>query len=59
MKILTALHSPQRKLYKIKNLTDEEATLLEPASCAIHGLDKLNPPVGIEVRSLDLSIILY
>ncbi|EIM82067.1 NADP+-dependent D-mannitol dehydrogenase [Stereum hirsutum FP-91666 SS1] len=43
---------PQHKLYKIKNLTDEEATLLEPAACAIHGLDKLNPPVGIEVLLL-------
>ena len=42
-------NSPQNKLYKIHNLTDEEATLLEPAACAIHGLDKLNPPVGIEV----------
>ncbi|KAL4073550.1 chaperonin 10-like protein [Scleroderma citrinum] len=42
----------QRKLYKIKNLTDEEATLLEPAACAIHGLDKLSPPVGIEVLLL-------
>ncbi|KAF9226316.1 GroES-like protein [Gyrodon lividus] len=42
----------QKKLYKIKNLTDEEATLLEPAACAIHGLDKLNPPVGIEVLLL-------
>lgn len=40
---------PQRKLYKIHNLTDEEATLMEPAACAIHGLDKLNPPVGVEV----------
>ncbi|KAH8830052.1 chaperonin 10-like protein, partial [Flagelloscypha sp. PMI_526] len=39
----------QEKLYKIKNLTDEQATLLEPAACAIHGLDKLNPPVGIDV----------
>ncbi|KAF5351266.1 hypothetical protein D9756_008389 [Leucocoprinus leucothites] len=39
----------QKKLYKIKNLSDEDATLLEPAACAIHGLDKLNPPVGIEV----------
>ncbi|XP_006463992.1 hypothetical protein AGABI2DRAFT_194619 [Agaricus bisporus var. bisporus H97] len=39
----------QKKLYKIKNLTDEEATLLEPAACAVHGLDKLNPGVGIEV----------
>lgn len=43
---------PQKKLYKIKNLTDEESTLLEPAACAIHGLDKLNPPVGIEVLLL-------
>jgi len=40
---------PQHKLYKIHNLTDEEATLLEPAACAIHGLDKLNAPVGVEV----------
>nr|BAI63817.1 NADP+-dependent D-mannitol dehydrogenase [Xylobolus frustulatus] len=43
---------PQHKLYKITNLTDEEATLLEPAACAIHGLDKLNPPVGVEVLML-------
>lgn len=42
-------NSPQHKLYKIHNLTDEEATLLEPAACAIHGLDKLNAPVGVEV----------
>jgi D-arabinitol dehydrogenase (NADP+) len=44
--------SPQYKLYKIHNLTDEEATLLEPAACAIHGLDKLNQPVGVEVLLL-------
>jgi D-arabinitol dehydrogenase (NADP+) len=37
-----------KKVYKIKNLTDEEATLVEPGSCAIHGLDKLNPQVEIE-----------
>ena len=43
---------PQRKCYKIHNLTDEESTLLEPAACAIHGLDKLNPPVGIDVLLL-------
>lgn len=42
----------QKKLYKIHNLTDEESTLLEPAACAIHGLDKLNPQVGIEVLLL-------
>lgn len=33
-------------------MTDEEATLLEPAACALHGLDKLSPPVGIEVLIL-------
>ncbi|KAG6896064.1 hypothetical protein C0992_010574, partial [Termitomyces sp. T32_za158] len=42
----------QKKLYKVKNLSDEEATLLEPAACAVHGLDKLNPPVGVEVLLL-------
>jgi len=38
-----------KKLYKINNLSDLEATLLEPAACALHGLDKLRPPVGCEV----------
>ncbi|KAG6808282.1 N-terminal acetyltransferase A complex catalytic subunit ard1 [Tricholoma furcatifolium] len=42
----------QKKLYKVHNLTDEESTLLEPAACAIHGLDKLSPPVGVEVLLL-------
>ncbi|KAG9098141.1 N-terminal acetyltransferase A complex catalytic subunit ard1 [Ceratobasidium sp. 392] len=42
----------QQKCYKIHNLTDEEATLLEPAACAIHGLDKLRPKVGCEVLLL-------
>jgi hypothetical protein len=45
-------HSKQEKCYKIHNLTDEEATLLEPAACAIHGLDKLRPKVGCEVLLL-------
>jgi D-arabinitol dehydrogenase (NADP+) len=40
------------KVYKIHNLSDEEATLLEPAACALHGLDKLRPPVGCEVLML-------
>lgn len=44
--------SSHEKLYKINNLTDEQATLLEPASCAIHGLDKLGPAVGTEVLLL-------
>ncbi|EJT99239.1 GroES-like protein [Dacryopinax primogenitus] len=39
----------QSKVYQIHNLTDIEATLLEPAACALHGLDKIRPPVGSEV----------
>ncbi|TFK41625.1 chaperonin 10-like protein [Crucibulum laeve] len=41
-----------KKVFKIHNLTDEEATLIEPASCAIHGMDKLSPPVGVKVLVL-------
>ncbi|ETW75840.1 hypothetical protein HETIRDRAFT_156927 [Heterobasidion irregulare TC 32-1] len=37
------------KVYKIYNLSDEEAILVEPTACAIHGMDKLNAPVGVEV----------
>lgn len=37
------------KLYPIKNLTDVEACLVEPASCAIHGADVLKLPVGSSV----------
>nr|GAT48495.1 predicted protein [Mycena chlorophos] len=42
----------QHKLYKIKNLSDEEATLVEPAACAVHGLDKLQATPGVEVLLL-------
>ncbi|KIK70232.1 hypothetical protein GYMLUDRAFT_34722 [Collybiopsis luxurians FD-317 M1] len=38
-----------KKVYHIKNLTDEEATLIEPAACAVHGADKLALPIGAEV----------
>ncbi|KAJ3752872.1 chaperonin 10-like protein, partial [Lentinula raphanica] len=40
------------KVYKLSNLTDEEATLIEPAACAVHGVDKLALPVGAEVLIL-------
>ncbi|GJE86580.1 zinc-dependent alcohol dehydrogenase family protein [Phanerochaete sordida] len=40
------------KVYKIHNLTDEEATLIEPAACAIHGLDQLSPGVGVDALIL-------
>jgi threonine dehydrogenase-like Zn-dependent dehydrogenase len=45
-------NSASKKVYKIFNLTDEEATLVEPAACAVHGADKLNLPVGAEVLIL-------
>jgi D-arabinitol dehydrogenase (NADP+) len=35
-------------VFPIKNLTDEQATLVEPASCAVHGLDKIRPKPGSE-----------
>jgi threonine dehydrogenase-like Zn-dependent dehydrogenase len=37
------------RVFKIKNLSDVEATLLEPASCAAHGLDKIAPKMGSSV----------
>lgn len=40
--------SSAHKVYKITNLTDEEATLIEPAACAVHGMDKLGTAVGID-----------
>ena len=39
-------------MYKIHNLSDEEATLVEPAACAIHGIERLNPSVGCEALIL-------
>jgi len=38
-----------KKVFKINNLADEEATLVEPTSCAIHGVDMLGPTAGVEV----------
>ncbi|KAL6234118.1 hypothetical protein BDW75DRAFT_213272 [Aspergillus navahoensis] len=40
---------PAGRVFKIKNLTDVDATLLEPASCAAHGLDKIAPKMGSRV----------
>ncbi|KAI0336744.1 NADP+-dependent D-mannitol dehydrogenase [Cubamyces sp. BRFM 1775] len=37
-----------KSVYKFHNLSDEEATLIEPAACAVHGMDKLDAPVGVE-----------
>merc|ERR1712144_30003 len=41
--------SPAGKVFKIHNLSDVDATLLEPASCAAHGLDKIAPKLGSSV----------
>ena len=40
---------PAGKVFKIQNLSDVDATLLEPASCAAHGLDKISPKLGSSV----------
>ncbi|ODQ50376.1 alcohol dehydrogenase [Saitoella complicata NRRL Y-17804] len=40
---------PQQKVFKIKNLSNVDATLLEPASCAAHGLEKIAPKLGSSV----------
>ncbi len=45
-------YSQSKKVFKISNLTDEEATLVEPTSCAIHGVDMLGPTAGVEVLIL-------
>ncbi|KAG7097595.1 hypothetical protein E1B28_004931 [Marasmius oreades] len=41
-----------KKAFKFYNLTHEEATLVEPAACAVHGVDKLDLGVGKEVLIL-------
>ena len=51
-KHVTDSFSPQRKVYRIHNLADEDATLLESAACAVHGLDQLKPDIGIEALVL-------
>lgn len=43
------IQSAAKQVYKISNMSDKDATLLEPTACAIHGMDKLSMPVGSEV----------
>ena len=40
---------PASKVFQIHNLSDVDATLLEPASCAAHGLEKIAPKMGSSV----------
>lgn len=37
------------KVFKIQNLNDIDATLIEPASCAAHGIDQIAPAMGSSV----------
>jgi D-arabinitol dehydrogenase (NADP+) len=40
---------PAEKLFHFTNLSWEEATLFESASCAIHGMDRIRPSVGSNI----------
>lgn len=40
---------PAAKVFRIHNLSDVDATLLEPASCAAHGLEKIAPKLASSV----------
>lgn len=40
---------PAKRVFKFDHLSDVDATLLEPASCAAHGLDKIAPKMGSSV----------
>lgn len=40
---------PAKRVFHFKNLDWTDATLLEPASCAAHGLDKIAPKMGSSV----------
>jgi D-arabinitol dehydrogenase (NADP+) len=46
---LNVCSSPAKRVYKVHNLSPEEAVLVEPLACALHGMDKLQAPVGVEV----------
>ncbi|KAJ5329849.1 alcohol dehydrogenase [Penicillium brevicompactum] len=40
---------PANRVFKFETLSDVDATLLEPAACAAHGLDKIAPQMGSSV----------
>lgn len=50
---------PAGRVFKIKNLSDVEATLLEPASCACHGLEKIAPKMGSSVLMFGKMTFLF
>jgi D-arabinitol dehydrogenase (NADP+) len=40
--------SQAKKVFAIHGLTDEEAIMVEPTACAIHGMDVLRAPIGVD-----------
>ncbi|KAJ4250187.1 hypothetical protein NW762_012002 [Fusarium torreyae] len=40
---------PAHRVFKFHNLSDVDATLIEPASCVAHGLDKIAPKMGSRI----------
>lgn len=40
---------PAEKLFHFENLSWEEASLFEAASCAVHGMDRIRPEVGSSI----------
>jgi D-arabinitol dehydrogenase (NADP+) len=40
---------PSHRIFRINNLSNADATLLEPAACAAHGLDKIAPKPGSRI----------
>ncbi|KAL4922301.1 chaperonin 10-like protein [Aspergillus aurantiobrunneus] len=40
---------PAKRVFSIHGISDVEATLIEPAACAAHGIDKIAPHMGSKV----------
>lgn len=40
---------PSHRVFQFHNISDVDATLIEPASCAAHGMDRIAPKLGSKV----------
>lgn len=40
---------PAKRVFHLKGISDVDATLIEPAACAAHGMDKIAPSMGSKV----------
>ncbi|RDW81183.1 zinc-dependent alcohol dehydrogenase family protein [Aspergillus mulundensis] len=40
---------PAKRVFPIQSISDVDATLIEPAACAAHGIDKIAPQMGSRV----------